>query len=430
MSLRGASKATGRFFGLCASWGVRRVASVTTISRWIKRLGLYKLTRPLRQASVIAIIDFSVVIGSKKCLSIIGVEKSVFEEVVRERRPLDFGDVELLHMELVESSNAQIVYNALKKAEERVGEIVQTCTDGGSDILAGVRLFQEEVLKNTGKNFCHCYDICHKVACLLKSLFEDSPEWIAFTSKAAAVKQQRLFSKAAYLCPPNQRSKSRYMNMEELSAWATVMQSCLGNPQHPDYAMIEENFKWIRDYERLIGDLKDCVLVAGIVRHKIRTEGLRLNTYTELNSQLSFLQLSDAACQLAGNILDFVESTTNGLEEDDLLLASSEIIESLFGKLKNLMDEDTKNGFTPFVLSAAACLGRLDEDTVENALNTVTDDHVKIWAEKNVGLSVYSKRKKLFTQKLAGKKDSARAVFHKKFGQESTGTSEKKSMAA
>ena len=379
---------------------------------------------------MIAIVDFSVVTGSKKCLSIIGVEKSVFERVVKERRLLDFGDVELLHMELVESSNAQIVYDALKKAEKRIGEIVQTCTDGGSDILAGVRLFQEEMLKNTGKNFHHCYDICHKVACLLKALFEDSPEWIAFTSKAAAVKQQRLFSKAAYLCPPNQRSKSRYMNMEELSSWATVMQSCLSNPQHPDYDMIEENFKWIREYEGLIRDLKDCVLVTGIVRHKIRTEGLRRSTRTELDIQLSFLQLSDAACQLAGYILDFVESTTKGLGENDLLLASSEIIESLFGKLKNLMDEDTKNGFTPFVLSAAACLGRLDEDTIENALNTVTDDHVKIWVEKNIGLSIYSKRKKLFTQKLVGKKDSAKAAFHEIFGQKPTGTSEKKSMAA
>ena len=430
VSLRGASRVSKRFFSLCVSWGVKRVASVTSISRWIKRIGLYKLTKSLQKAQVIAIVDFSIVIGSKKCLSIIGVEKSVFERLVKERTPLNFENVELLHMELVESSNAHVVYNALKKADERAGEIVQTCTDGGSDILTGVRLFREEALKNTGKDFQHCYDMCHKIACLLKSLFEDLPEWNAFTSKAVVVKKQLQFSKAAYLCPPNQRSKSRYMNMEELSAWATTIQSCLSNPKHPDLAMIEENFKWIRDYEGLIRDLRDCVLVAGIVRHKTRTEGLRLSTFTELDAQLSFLPLSDAACQLAGNILDFVESTTKELGEDDLLLASSEIIESLFGKLKNLMNEDTKNGFTTFVLSAATCLGRLDEDTVKNALSAVTNEQVKAWGEKNIGSSVYGERKKLLTKNLTNKKDLVQTTLNEGVGQKYTGVSEKATVAA
>jgi hypothetical protein len=93
VSLRGASKVSRRFFGLCASWGVKRVASVTSISRWIKRLGLYKLTRSLQKAQVIAIVDFSIVTGSKKCLSIISVEKSVFERLVKERKPLNLENV-------------------------------------------------------------------------------------------------------------------------------------------------------------------------------------------------------------------------------------------------------------------------------------------------------------------------------------------------
>ncbi len=78
------------------------------------------------------------------------------------------------------------------------------------------------------------------------------------------------------------------------------------------------------------------------------------------------------------------------------LCSSTEIIESSFGKLKQLMDEDTKDGFTPFVLSLAACMGKLDLDIVQAALRTCSKKQVKAWAATDVGETVYSQRRRLF----------------------------------
>ena len=79
-----------------------------------------------------------------------------------------------------------------------------------------------------------------------------------------------------------------------------------------------------------------------------------------------------------------------------MALGSTEIIESSFGKLKQLMDEDTKDGFTPFVLSLAACMGKLDLDTIQAALRTCSKKQVKAWSTANVGETIYAQRRRLF----------------------------------
>ena len=66
--------------------------------------------------------------------------------------------------------------------------------------------------------------------------------------------------------------------------------------------------------------------------------------------------------------------------------------------LSNLFHQKalTKDGFTPFILSLAACLGKLDLETVRAALSTCSKKQVKAWATTNVGDTIYSQRRRLF----------------------------------
>lgn len=427
LSLRGASRAAKTFFNQFPSWrGAFRSVSASTLSKWIQRIGLYNLTKHLQHGMWRVIIDLSVSIGDKKCLVIIGIPDLKFKQLVAEGKPMGFEHVTMLYMKVVEHSNQNVIYKALKAAEHRVGQITQCCVDGGSDLQAGVRLFQQEVLKQEGRKVLSFYDISHKIACFLKAEFEDDVVWCEFITKASKVKNKLHLTKAAYLSPPNQRSKSRYMNMEELSKWASKMLRCLEDKGHPDHELIKQHFSWLKPYEKKILDLEGCVLVAGIVRHELRTNGLSRASYEILNNKLLLSSLSFQACQLAGIILDFLKTVTDGLSEDNILLASSEIIESLFGKLKNLMDEETKKGFTNYVLSAAASLGTLDEETIKNALKSVNDDQVKEWGKNNVGTSNYGLRRNFFDRWLKKKKDGAdeKQTSRKDSGQKPSGIPE------
>jgi hypothetical protein len=55
----------------------------------------------------------------------------------------------------------------------------------------------------------------------------------------------------------------------------------------------------------------------------------------------------------------------------------------------------------------AACLGKLDLETVKAALSTCSKKQVKAWAVTNIGETVYSQRRRLFNPFKKRKKKQA-----------------------
>lgn len=58
--------------------------------------------------------------------------------------------------------------------------------------------------------------------------------------------------------------------------------------------------------------------------------------------------------------------------------------------------DQCKAGFTGLVLAAHAHIGDLKEETITEALYTVTTNEVNEWIKTQVGPTTQSKRKKLF----------------------------------
>ena len=380
--------------------------SHTAIRDWILQVGYYKLTSIQKSNDWIGMIDLSIQIGSKKCLLILGVRTATLLKA----KALTFEDVHVLHLELLEKTSGPIIYEILKKSEETVGQYRQFCHDQGSDIVSATRLYTQSVQEAEGRKIPVMNDIAHKIANLL-AVEAAELEWTEFASKASQVKQKLQWTKWAALCPPSQRSKARYMNLDELTGWANKILDHLKKMENEHQKKIEqknrevekseanlrellEQFGWVRFSESMIKEISEMLLIGRIVRQKIRTEHLHNKTVEELEEELQNLQVGVRADQFAGNILDFVTDQTKDL--DQVALGSTEIIESSFGKLKQLMDEDSKDGFTSFVLSLAACLGKLDLETVQAALRTCSKKQVKAWATTNIGETIYSQRRQLF----------------------------------
>jgi len=396
LTLRAVPRALNRFFSYLPSFNIIRTGSHTTLSRWIKRVGLHKLLRPLEKADDWTLLaDHSIMIGAKKCLFILGVRLATLKACAKEKKALCFEDVEPILMEFSEISNGTIVNQAFKKAEERIGKIAQICSDLGPDLYAGIRSFQADALKD-GRKVNFMPDISHKVASLLKGKLEDDEEWKSFVTKAAKSKLKFQLSEAAHLCSPNQRSKARFMNLDELVRWGKNILDASKNESDKENIKLLKKFAWVKDYEAMILKISELLLIAGIARHKIRTKYITKATYSELEKEFFALKLGQGACQFVGEILDFIEKFTADMKEGEIFLGSSEILESLFGKLKNLIYEDSKRGFTPFALSAAACLGKLDVDVVQQAIGTVSDKQVKEWCLANIGETITSLRRRLF----------------------------------
>lgn len=77
------------------------------------------------------------------------------------------------------------------------------------------------------------------------------------------------------------------------------------------------------------------------------------------------------------------------------MLGSSEVIESVFGKLKRLEKDQAKNGFTSMVLSIAAMVSSTTKEIIEKAMETVPTKKISEWCSEHIGQSVQSKKKSI-----------------------------------
>ncbi len=94
------------------------------------------------------------------------------------------------------------------------------------------------------------------------------------------------------------------------------------------------------------------------------------------------------------------------------LLGSSEIIESVLGKLKNIEKNQANSGFTALVPSIAAIVSKTTGEVIRTAMETVRTKDVIEWRREKLGKSVQAKRKILSSDRSPEQKwDEIDAAF-------------------
>jgi hypothetical protein len=353
---------------------------------WLMRLGYYKLNRAKIKANDwIWIIDHSVQIGAEKCLVILGIRLSDLPI----GRPLTYEDVEPIELIPVTKSNGAIVYEQLTAAAEKTGIPSEIVADKGSDIKSGIDRFCAE-----HQNTRYIYDIKHALAILLKNILENCEVWKGFIKLCRLTKHRLQQTALAYLSPPNQKSKSRYMNIETLVNWGSTIILLLGNKDISE--KIREKLDWVNAYVFAITRWNNMICAVSCTENFIRNNGVYTNAHLDLQKALEELNLPIHADTFNQKIIMLVEKESSYAKPKERLLGSSEIIESLFGKQKNIEKQHAKNGFTGLLLSLAACVSKTTIDVVKNAMESVKTKTVIEWQKNNIGKSVQAKRMSAF----------------------------------
>ena len=91
-------------------------------------------------------------------------------------------------------------------------------------------------------------------------------------------------------------------------------------------------------------------------------------------------------------------------KENERLLGSSEIIESVFGKQKYLERDYAKEGFTSLILGIGAFVGTLTADNVKEALVSTPVKKVLKWCKDELGETLQSKKNKAYSDVRKGTK--------------------------
>lgn len=349
---------------------------------WLMRLGYYKLNRAkIKADDWIWIIDHSVQIGAEKCFVILGIRLSNLPV----GRSLTYEDVEPIELIPVTKSNGEIVYEQLNTAAEKTGVPAEIVADKGSDIKSGIDRFCNE-----HEDTRYIYDIKHALAILLKTTLQNCELWNAFIKLCRLTKHRLQQTELAYLAPPNQKSKSRYMNIETLVSWSINIINLLENKNSSE--KMHEKLGWVNTYRFAIKKWDNMISAVSCAENFVRNNGVYINAHADLKKSLDELRLPDHADMFNQKIIALVEKESSYAKPNERLLGSSEIIESLFGKQKNIEKQHAKNGFTGLLLSLAACVSKTTTDVIKSAMETVKTKTVIEWHKNNIGKSVQAKR--------------------------------------
>jgi hypothetical protein len=394
MSLRGTCTSLDWMQEMDVEWGFDfPVPHFTTVRWWLLRLGYHKLHRPKEQASDwVWIIDHSNQIGQEKCLVILGVRVSQLP-TPGEEYPLSLAQMEPIELDPVTVSDKEVVYRQLEANVAKTGIPRAIIDDHGGDLAGGVELFRQ-----AHPQTIEIYDISHKAACLLKARLEGDEQWKAFAAKAGQTKCNIQQTEWAFLVPPSQRSKARYMNLGPLIGWGVKTLAILDNPppqvlQHGTKERLEEKLGWLRQFREPLAIWSEMEQTIDVAVDFVRTQGLYRGAAKDLRKRLGKLCLGQSARQLGDDLTKFVAGQARSVRRGERLPACSEVIETCFGKFKSLERDQAKAGFTSLLVALAACVAERTQGVVHDALQKTRTRDVIEWIKRKLGATVGSKRR-------------------------------------
>jgi hypothetical protein len=237
----------------------------------------------------------------------------------------------------VKQSNGKIVCHQLEEAIEKTGIPREIIGDHGSDLEKGIKDF---CLQH--QETCYIYDIKHKTAAVLKHELQNDEKWLKFIELATKTKVSVQQTTLAFLSPPNQRSKSRYMNIDILIKWGLKTLAFIDQQQKEknnkfDNDQIGEKLGWITAFCEMLTELDDVLQIVETTESFVRKNGLYNGCHIELKDTMVLMANTDRAKKVKGLLLAFVEEESSKAKPDERLLGSSEELNKIRQKVDSLI---------------------------------------------------------------------------------------------
>jgi hypothetical protein len=349
----------------------------------------------------IFIVDFTVELGSQKALLILGVSRQDFlEKVANKEGALSHKDVEVLGLEIMDSTKGEMIEEKLDEISKRVGVPVQVVADNGSDLARGINLYQAK-----HPDTIYTYDVTHAMALLLKNQLNSDDRYQSFIKECNICRQKLQQTELSFLSPPAQRSQCRYFNVERLTDWASKLLSSSAEtlmklmPEANRALLIEkmiDKLGWLTSYELDLVKWNKMLRLTRSVEMHLKQSGINGESPSYFEQNLAVF--SDSYLEdFQQKILNYLTAQSNKFKGSGTFLASSDVIESLFGKYKQFSSRCPLKEIGQMILTI--CLSTIDLTTtlIKNALETISFLDVEEWKTEVFGRSTLSKRKTLFS---------------------------------
>ena len=159
-----------------------------------------------------------------------------------------------------------------------------------------------------------------------------------------------------------------------------------------------EGFGWLLDYRRELADYAQLIAQSEAIQSCLKTEGLRNDAREALQQHLQPLSTpAPRVAKVTEQILDHVEMEAAKLPDNTTRLASSDIIESVFGKYKHFTAKGPLKEIGKLVLAIPAFVSDLSTHLIKEAMESVRTIDVDDWVSTHLGTSMLAKRRRALT---------------------------------
>ncbi len=374
----------------------------TTIKQWVERLGLYQLQRPKPQRDDwLYLADFTLELGPQQGFVIYGISlQQWLTHILPQHRALKHTDGHILALELTDSPSADWIYSVLDNLTQILGIPLQIISDHASNLHKGIQLFQTH-----HPQIVYTYDVSHALANLLKKELLYPDIFHHFLQDCHHCRQQVLQTDLYFAAPPPQRSLCRFFYLEPLTNWAIHFLRCpfilfyrLLPSYSPDYlsGRLQDKFSWLFSYQDYLPFWMLQIQIIRLLQQQLKIFGLHSSSLTQFTQLLSRLYIPPSLTHFQEQISQYLIHEISLLSRPTLL-ASSDVLESIFGRYKEFSKRCPLKELRTMLLSIPLSTINLTHQFIKDALSTVHASDLAQWVHQTFGQSMLSKRKILFS---------------------------------
>lgn len=354
MSLRSSRHCIARMLIYLGASG--RVPSHSSIRNWVCKSGYYRVQSAGHAAGEqVLYVDESIVFGSDKILLILGISKAL----IPDKRSVNHSDVEVLYVGVSKEWKSEGIELELEHIRKKraVSYIV---SDEGTNLRKAYK----------GGEFVHIEDCTHVLANHLKRIYGQQALFESFRKLIGQLRKMYYLSKEkSGFMPPSMRGKLRFANIFPCVNWA---EKCLAQWEtlspmiQKDMAFLKENALYIRELGQMEKAFKGTCEI-------LKNKGFGVQQKAEIRDCLLLLDKTKNVEIFTENIEHYLENLAQKAAQinEPLLLCSSDIIESFFGKFKQKINPNSKAGLTEFIFTIANFTKPFSEQELKNALENV-----------------------------------------------------------
>ncbi len=165
-----------------------------------------------------------------------------------------------------------------------------------------------------------------------------------------------------------------------------------------DAEKLEAQLGWLREYRAAVEEWSQWHEVIQVMVRQVRRHGIDRDTVAELSRQFATMELTASSRDTAAKLLEFLgEQAWVARLGGERLMASTEVLESLFGAYKCLQGQQSQSGLTGLMLVLGALVSHWTPETIQEVLEATPSKAVQAWITKHLGLTVQAQRRILQT---------------------------------